>query len=79
MDNILIDFKNCQEVFANMNLDTVRFLWGCCPGHYSTTWLPEKSWWDGNPELTANGMSWDFVVLCEVNDHEARFTRVGNT
>ena len=66
MDNILIDLKNCQDVFVKLNPDRmqVHFLWGFAAGDRSFgdtewTWLEDES----AAKSQAHTMVWPYVIL----------------
>lgn len=77
LDNMLIDLRNCTEVFDKLtNNQTVEFLWGCNPGHSETTWIAESSFEGYSIEVITTISAFDYFVLCEVSGDEAKFTEV---
>lgn len=75
MDNMLIDLRNCIEAMdATHEAASVRFMWGCDPGHYRTTWINEQVWVDTGIELCVAISSFEWFVLCELTADEATFT-----
>lgn len=79
LDNMLIDLRNCTEVFDKLrNSQTVKFLWGCNPGHSETTWIEESSFEDYSIEMIVTIAAFDYFVLCEVSGDEAKLTEVSD-
>ena len=74
MDNILIDLENCVEAIEKSHDGTVRFLWGCDPGYYFTTWMNEERWEGIGLQTAIDYSSFDWFVLCELTADEAKFT-----
>ena len=76
MDNILIDLRNCQELFDSDDLGfmkgTLHFIFGWCPGHFMTTWIPRQSWLSDDPKLTIRYSNFDRYLVCSVNDSRAK-------
>jgi len=75
MDNILIDYRNCQELFNRIaSGETEQFLFQLEPGHLMTSWLNQSSWFNkDDPTSTVNQQGWDFAVLVTVNEEKAKF------
>ena len=73
MDNILIDLRSCTRAFEESRKGTVRFLWGCDPGYYPTTWTDIK---EGEQEIKniMYGSGFEWLVLCELTEDRATFT-----
>lgn len=74
MDNMLIDLRNCVEAFDMAHDGTLRFLWGCDPGYYNTTWINEESWKDVGIDMCMSFSSFEWFVLCDLTADKATFT-----
>ena len=74
MDNVLIDLRNCVDAFDRTVDGPVRFLWGCDPGCYQTTWINEESWKDVGLEIVMACSAFDWFVYCELDGDTATFT-----
>ncbi len=68
MDNMLLDYDNCQAFFNDAVGDEGAFLWGIYDGHYSTTWIPSSAWWGGDPFNNAQLCDHDHLYIVAVRD-----------
>lgn len=79
LDNLLIDFENCKNLFDELNGDTERavFLWGCYKGSFPTTWIPDKKWLDSGLSFGEflHFQTYDHYLLCTVTSEQASFER----
>lgn len=74
MDNMLIDLRHCVNAFdLTQHQEKIRFLWGCYPGNYNTTWISEESWRDMGIDMCISISSFEWFVLCELTADEAIF------
>ena len=82
LDNLLIDFGNCQELFDKKLLHpnegvTVHFIFGCNVRDFMTTWVERERWWvDHDPKQTIEFLSYDRCLICSVNSNEAKLIPV---
>lgn len=81
LDNLLIDFVNCQKLFDEelLNLNektTVHFIFGCDPGYSNTTWIPQKHWKTDDVRILMTYANYDRYLVCSVNCNRAKLIPV---
>lgn len=75
LDNLLIDYDNCKELFDNLKKEEeVVFIFGCSHRTYPTTWISENKFWDDKQSMIE--FNWcDVMYEVKVNEDGATFTR----
>lgn len=77
LSNLLIDFRNCQELFDKGLLypkekTTIHFIFGCSTGSYMTTWLNRERWIFDSVKHTMTYSCYDKHLVCSVNADRAK-------
>ena len=72
MDNMLIDFKSCEQLIDSLDGGKKQFLFGMVDGHWMTTWRDMDDSQMTIEEIKLTNFC-DHWLLCTVTSEEATF------